>query len=584
MRETADVPAERLEGLNWRGSTLPLPSAFSLLAVPARLGAWDRTQLGALLQRQLTAASPPYLGWAALAEIGTLSRVSCALNRRPESVRLSAELVRWWPPALRTLRSRLDDPTTFERLRFCRPCLRRGDHSPLFQLPWWSGCPVHDEPLCEDCPQCHTPIPAGLPHADPARWLVCPHCHAELSDRALLAHLHAAPTRLHDDRWWLVLAAYRRWLAATHAAGWALPWSVQGEGSFSDVAHLAVRHLVRRIAPPAELTRHLPVTTLTSAGARAWSRTFIETPTAPSVRELGFASPQAMINAGRRFYGALPITETCRRALNTAERHLRRQLRVPLIGDRSPRGVPGAKLYDWRGPRTLSVLAFRLLTGLAQTDRVQGVAYLDFRAVQLLLETPAWMARNLLASWTGVDLHDLHAWPKDLTTLLVEQKWMLRKRGPAPGVRRHPQPRNAFSWLYERMILEAWQDLALECFSRARPDGVLAWTIAPAPLVRSPREQNFYVPLKAPIDADAVVSELAHPLLEHARADRCRPRGWATAIMRAPGKGPETYIALLGRAAALPFAPRCEPSFNAHWTWPEEMAPGDAPPELSATA
>ena len=119
-----------------------------------------------------------------------------------------------------------------------------------------------------------------------------------------------------------------------------------------------------------------------------------------------------------------------------------------------------------------------------------------------------------------MDLHDLHAWPKDLTTLLVEQKWMLRKRGPAPGVRRHPQPRNAFSWLYERMILEAWQDLALECFSRARPDGVLAWTIAPAPLVRSPREQNFYVPLKAPIDADAVVRVVNGQGRGHSREGR----------------------------------------------------------------
>ncbi|TXI48882.1 MAG: hypothetical protein E6Q50_09310 [Lysobacter sp.] len=453
----------------------------------------------------------------------------------------------------------------------------------MFQLPWWTGCPVHDEPLCEGCPRCRALIPAGLPHANPARWLQCPHCHAELSDRALLAHLHAAPSRQNDGRWWQVLAAYRRWLAATHAVAWTLPWSVQGDGAFEEAAFLAVRHLVKCVAPPAALTRHLPTTTLTSASARAWSRTFVEHPTVPSVRELGFTSPQAMINAGRNFYGALPITETCRRALAKAERHLRRQLRVPLIGRGSPRALPDAVLYDWRGPRTLAVLAFRLLTGLAQTDRVQGVAYLDLRAVELLLETPVRMAQIALAPWTGVDLQDLRAWPQDMTMLLVEPRWMLRARCTAPEVRREPQPRCALGWLYERMILEAWQDLALECFSRARPGGVLACTLGSTLRIRSPRERNVYVPLKATLDATAVANELAHPLLERASADRGRPRGWAMAIMQVPGGSPDTYIALLGRSAPRPFAPRCAPSFKAHWTWPDEMAPEDASPTYSAT-
>ena len=244
------MPEARPEGFNWRGSTLPLPSAFSLLAVPARLGVWDQAQLGALLGRRLTAASPPYLGWRALAAHGTLERLSSSLNRRPESVRLGAELVRWWPPALRPLQSHFNDPMTFERLRFCRACLLRGDHSPVFQLPWWTGCPVHEEPLYEGCPDCHAPIPAGLPHAVPSRWLQCPHCRADLSDSALLAHLHAAPSRQNDGRWWQVLAGYRRWLAATQAVEWMLPWKVEGDGSFDEVAFLAVRHLVKCVAPP----------------------------------------------------------------------------------------------------------------------------------------------------------------------------------------------------------------------------------------------------------------------------------------------------------------------------------------------
>lgn len=583
MQDTADVRVARLEGFNWRGSTLPLPSAFSLLAVPARLGGWDRSQLGALLRRQLTAASPPYLGWSSLAVASTLGHVSRVFNRRRESVRLGAELMRWWPQALRPLQLRHEDPTLFERLRFCRACLLRGDHSPVFQLPWWSGCPVHDEPLCEGCPRCRALIPAGLPHANPAGWLQCPDCHTELSDRALLVHLHGAPSRQNDRLWWQVLAAYRRWLAATHAVAWTLPWNVQGEGAFEEVASLTVRHLVKHVAPEAVLKRHLPTTTLTSMSARAWSRTFVEHPTVPSVRELGFNSPQAMINAGREFYCALPITETCRRALAKAERHLRRQLRVPLIGHGSPRAPPDVVLYDWRGPRTLAVLGFRLLTGLAQIDRVQGVAYLDLRAAELLLEVPLRMAHITLAQWTGVDLRDLRAWPRDMTNLLVDPRWMLRTPRAACEVRREPQPRGALGWLYERMILEAWQDLALECFWRARPGRVLAWTVCSPMYIRSLRERNVYVPLEVRLDGTRVVNELAHPLLERARIDRGRPRGWAMAIMQVPDGAADTYIALIGRSAPRPFAPRYAPSFKAHWAWPHEMASDDASRTYSTT-
>lgn len=577
------MSAERLGGLNWCASTLPLPSAFSLLAGPARQGGWDRAQLGVLLERRLTVASPPFLGWEALVRDGTLERVSRALNSRPESIRLGAQLAQWWPPALRPL-LRSQDPTTFDRLRFCRMCLLRGDHSPLFQLPWWTGCPVHDEPLCDGCPRCHAPIPAGLPHERPSQWLVCPRCAAELSDRALLAHLHATPGRQNDALWWSVLAAYRRWLRATETVRWALPCNAQGEGSFADVAHLAVRHLVATMPVPAELVRHLPTMTLTSANARAWSRTFAEGTTLPSVKELGFASPQAMRKAGRRFYGALPIPEACRHTLATAQRRLRRKLRISLIGHGSPRAPPDAVFYNWRGRRPPAVQAFRLLTGLAATDCVDGVAYLDFRSVELLLEPPVWMAQGLLARWTGVNLREGRVWPEDRTILLSWPDWIVRAHPSKPVLRHERQPRGALAWLYERMILEAWQDLALECFSRAKPDGVLAWASGPMLGARSLRERDVFVPIYAKIDAQAVLNdELTHPLLVHGRADRRRPRGWAVAIMQVAGDGPETYIAMLGRAAPQPFMPPSLPSFEAHWTWPEEMTSEDVKSKSQAT-
>lgn len=550
---------------------MPFPSAFSLLAVPARLGGWDRIKLGELLQRPLTIRTPPYLGWSVLANPHTIYSISKALKRRPELVRLGAEVRRWWPTALQALLTHGSDPTTFDRLRFCRMCLLHGDHSPLFQLPWWDGCPVHDEPLCEGCPTCQAPIPAGLPHENPARWLVCSNCGKELSDRALLAHLHPGSERSHSNSTWnRVVAAYQRWLRATDPVRWALPWDVQGEGTFPDVAHLAVRHLLQSAPAPSELTRHLPCMTLTSANARAWSRTFVERLSPPTVHELGFTSPEAMLKAGRRFYAALPISEICHRSLVTAHRRMRRQLKIPLIGHGSPNAIPDSVIYDWRGPRPLPVIAFRLLTGLAAFNRVEGIAYLDFRAVLLLRQQPVIMAQDILARWTGVELRKLRSWPRDLNTLLVEPSLMVgTQTNVASQPRGEPQPRGALGWLYERVIFEVWHDLALECFSRAQPGGILAWKVGS----NVDRRQLMASPIDARIDAKAVVEELSHPLLVRARTSRLRPRGWAVAIMQVPGNGPEAYVALLGRATAWPFEAPARSTFEALWTWPEEMAP-----------
>ncbi len=562
----------------WPGPSSPLPSAFALLAVPARLGFWGRTELAQLLDRPLLVGSPPYLGWRALSERGAGERLSRAQGRRPETVHLGAELLRWWPSCLRPL-GRWHDPTMFDRLRFCRTCLEQGNHSPLFQLPWWDGCPIHADPLCEACPHCGAPIPAGLPPAHPADWLTCAHCRWELSDPAKLAQVHAPLTRADTDRWWITLAAYRRWLRATNQVRWSLDWHIEGEGSFADVAHQAVQHLIAAVPVAPELARHMDGASRAIATPRAWTRTFVESPTRPCVQELGFASSDAMRQAGRRFYCALPIPESCRRVLTTCHRRLRRQLRVPLIGKGAPNGLPNADLYDWRGKRPLPVLAFRLLTGLARADRVEGVAYLDFQAAELLLTAPADLAQSVLAKWTGVDLRDLRACPADSVLVVAEPRWMRSMRPmrePEPGG--EPVPRGAFGWLYERLIFETWHDLALECFSRAKPRGVMAWSVGMELSSRSDSARKLCASIELPTN----VVGMSHPLLTRARADRARPRGWAMAVMQSPSKeGEDAFVAFLGRAAAMPFAPPVESSFEARWTWPEEMTDAPAPQENS---
>lgn len=565
----------RASWLAWPGPSSPLPSAFALLAVPARLGCWGRAELAQLLDRRLHVGSPPNLGWRVLSERGADERLGRAQGRRPETVRLGAELLRWWPPSLRLL-GRWHDPTMFDRLRFCRTCLEQGDHSPLFQLPWWDGCPIHADPLCEGCPRCGAPIPAGLPPAHPADWLTCAQCRWELSDPAKLAKVHAPLTRADKDRWWSTLAAYRRWLRATNQVRWSLDWHIDGEGSFADVAHQAVQHLIAAVPVAPELARHLGGASPAIAAARAWTRTFVESPTRPRVQELGFASSDAMLQAGRRFYGALPIPESCRRVLSTCHRRLRRQLRVPLVGQGAPNGLPDADLYDWRGKRPLPVLAFRLLTGLARTDRVEGVAYLDFGAAELLLTAPANLAQIVLAKWTGVDLRDLRAWPADSALVVDHPRWMLSRRPRRkPEIGLEPVPRGAFGWLYERLIFETWHDLALECFSRAKPRGVMAWRVESALSSRSNRVRDVCVSIELP----ANVVGMSHPLLTRARADRARPRGWAMAVMQSLSKqGEDAFVAFMGRAAAMPFAPPVESSFEARWTWPEEMTDEPARP------
>lgn len=561
--------------LRWPKSTLPMPSAISLLAVPARMGVWERQDLAALLEQELGVHSTPYLGWRALSQRPAITNLATCLNERRGVVRFAADLWRWWPPCLRALLGHRD-PTTYARLRFCEACMRRGDHSPLFQLPWWRGCPVHAGELREGCPECGAAIPAGFRPAAPSSWLTCSRCGHDLCDQALLAHLHDEPSRQNNDLWWHVIGAYRGWLSATQQTDWAPEWMVHGDGTgtFENLAELAVRHLLRLVPATSPLKPHLdsPLHGGTPAEG-VWSRSFVERLQSPQVKTLGFASRQQMRLACSHYYGALPINEGCRRILAACHRHLLRRLKIRVLGPGAPNGCQGSIVYRWRGPRPLPVVAFRLLTGLVQADRVKRVAYLDFRAVGLLLEPPVYLAQRIFALWTGVDLEDLRTWPRDLQRLVSNPAWLARTHPQASTRDLGPVPMQSLNWLYDRLIVESWRDVANECFSRAHPDGVIAWAALYAVDPRFPPPERLVFHTE-PLRIVANEEEAQHPLLVGARHIQRRPRSWAAAVLQTSRAGTTpTYVALVGRATQEPFAPALESSFKAQWTWPEEFPP-----------
>lgn len=551
----------------WPGPSEPLPSAFAVLATPACLDCWTTQQLVGVLARSVPSRDVAYWGWEAVATVA--EPLGKLLHRRPETLRLGAQLRDWYPRCLQALLPLNRDPTETARLRFCHSCLAHGYHSPLFQLPWWDECPVHAEPLAEGCPQCDALLPAGLALEDPAHWLRCQACGFRLSDPGrLIQPRHGTPPAV-SERWWACVADYFRWLRATQDSTWLLAWEVEGEGCFDDVARVAGRALAKAVPPPSNLQRHL-VDRRPHVSARAWSRKFLEPLKRPSVRALGFSTAKDMQAAGRYFYGALPVPTECFDALHRCHRHLRRKVGVNILGRKSPDATPGDE-YLWKGQRPLAVLGFRLLTGLTSIDRVKGVGYLDFRAVELVREPPASLAQELLAAWTGVDLRPLRNWPKERAFVLQDQNWAMSGSRPSPPVRRDPMPHGALRWLYSRTVVEAWHDVALECFARAHPQRTVAWRCGEEPRKRAQRTRPVAVPVILPVTEHwAEPKQREHPMLVHARADRERPRGWAAAILRlGTGEG-YPVVAMLGRSAPAPFASYAS-SWNAYWTWPEEL-------------
>lgn len=545
-----------------------MPSAFALLAAPARLGCWTRSQLVQVLRFP----REPVCGWGVVAEVAP--HLGKDLHRRTQTIRLGAQLIRWIPTCLRPLLGD-HDATTHAQLRFCESCLSGGFHSPLFQLPWWDTCPVHDEPLRTGCPSCGNPLRAGLAVSSPSQWLICGQCGFELSDPGRLVRLPLSATRRCETaKWWGVLGDYFRWSRATDAAEWTLPWRVVGEGQFDDIARVAARKLAQVIGPPPALRRHL-VDQGARGSSRAWSRQFNESLATPSPRALGFTTPAQMRETGRRFYGALPIPRECRKAIDASDRHIRRKVGVRLRGTEAP-GSSGENEYLWTGPRPLVVLGYRLLTSLACTDRVGGIDFLDFPAIELVREPPAVLAQELLAAWTGVDLGAQRVWPTERIQVFIDQHLAMRSRfRDGLASRKDRMPHGALRWLYTRTVLEAWHDIALESLSRMRFCGVAAWRLQQAPCSRGTgvRLVSTQVLIKR-----ADPKEASHPLLVHARADRLHPRGWAAAILRIGDEGNKgKFVAFFGRSGPKPFL-GCLSSWSARWEWPDETiaAAGDS--------
>jgi hypothetical protein len=111
----------------------------------------------------------------------------------------------WWPQALKAaLEER--EPTW---LRYCATCALAGYHSPLFQLPWWTHCPLHDEALRASCPHCGAPMRASFSVQDPARALSCENCQHDLVDIGQVINTKHWPCR---DFWTYAVAQHRRWI------------------------------------------------------------------------------------------------------------------------------------------------------------------------------------------------------------------------------------------------------------------------------------------------------------------------------------------------------------------------------------
>lgn len=79
-------------------------------------------------------------------------------------------------PYVLPLESRVFPDTATGILRFCRVCLERGFHTPLFQELSIVACPVHHVPLEEKCWHCRTEIPYELNSATGNNPYGCPNC------------------------------------------------------------------------------------------------------------------------------------------------------------------------------------------------------------------------------------------------------------------------------------------------------------------------------------------------------------------------------------------------------------------------
>lgn len=84
-------------------------------------------------------------------------------------------------PSLRPLQTgtteQLDSTSGYDNIKNCPECARSCYHSDLYQLPWLTQCPIHNNPLSTVCPTCKNPWPsiAQLPR------IKCKTCGSKLS-------------------------------------------------------------------------------------------------------------------------------------------------------------------------------------------------------------------------------------------------------------------------------------------------------------------------------------------------------------------------------------------------------------------
>lgn len=539
IRDHASVP-------DW-----PYPSALALVACRARIGVLDALEMGVLFGRW--GRSPErsrYLGWESLCSPQRLPLILRSCRLRPEQLRLSCRLGAWCPPAVKDCYA--GDVTPRSRLRYCRLCLERGFHTPLFQLPWWNGCPIHrDEPLREAC-RCGALLPAGL-DLDAARILICDACGADLIHPGRMLGLADSECEAGArDTWQAVVFDYRRWMAEV-STQFMMPLRMIVD-DFGDSSILAAELLARanaRLIIPATLQYHLDCSRAPRATAFGQMRDFAASNKPRLPQPLNFKTRAALVKACRRFYRALPITDRCFRGLLGASRHLRRRLRIRLIGD-GPCAASGFITYDWNGKGTHphEIGAFRLMGSLMRVERINGQPYLDFADEDFFTEPAQRLAREVLARWSGVRLPVKDDEDKPH---LIEESFG-----------------EALKWLYEQCIVAAWADTRAECFDQARAGGV-AGHVKDALMIYG---QLIHVtaPIRIPPIEDPRVNSRPTPNRDHAYAIRTLPRGWACSVVHSIDRtGNEVYATVFGRTQRLALDTRRSRGIRTKWPLPDAL-------------
>ncbi len=527
---------------NW-----PYPSALSLVVCRARIGVLDAHEMGALFGRWgVSVEQPRYLGWESLCSPQRLPLVLRSCRLRPEQLRLSCQLRAWCPPAVKDCYA--GDVTQWSHLRYCRLCLERGFHSPLFQLPWWQGCPIHrDESLREAC-LCGALLPAGL-DLNAARILVCDACGADLIHPGRMLGLADSKCEAGaSDAWQAIVTDYRRWMTEVSKQ---FPMQLRMiADDLGDSAMLAAELLARanaRLIIPATLQDYLECRQTPRATEFGQMHDFVANDALTSPRPLNFKTHSTLIKACRHFYRALPITDRCFSGLLSAFRHLRRGLRIRRIGD--GRGVvSGFKTYDWSGKGTHphEVGAFRLLGSLVRVERVNGQPYLDFADAAFFDEPAQKLAREILEQWLGLQLPVTDPQPEPhLITQSLD---------------------TALRWLYEQCIVAAWADTQIECFNQIRAGGVVGY-VDDAFFMDGRLVRVVAAPIKVGPVEEARLDKRPTPNRDHADAVRRLPRGWTCSVVKGIDRaGKEVYTAGFGRAQRLAF--NASHSGGIHVKWP----------------